>query len=738
MNSAGEALDLGNYMVLVGAFQVPHNNVESIFHANEAFQFDPRPCWDETHGWAGNNSLDELSGPIFGLRWDQLPKNRRSFIFGSGHTDADDTNECPCDFQLTKDNDVGISRLHFAIDIKPQRDVDQEVEVQISSLNGIVNIKHLSGANWNFTMPVTQGQVARIANSVSVNVGDWMTFRVWIPRFDTTIALKRKRLAYQFYRRCTVELPVRIPGIDPGNPTNFANLRKTDEGVAWLSIESKTSDSSSEMPFFMVSTPDGDRMSAYQRRLSLDCTPVIFEAEKRRLLTYCDISKMLGKHPNVHNFTHVAVCPVTSFQLKVKYPPWLIGDFVEPATITLATYLKQSGNEAVLDKLYILQSVSNAVNYAHSRAVGHGQLLLEKVLITRCWDDSLDVKVFGFQRFAGDDEQELESIMHSDIFDLGRLGVQLFVRPNRGKYPTGVDQKSAWLELATKSDSQVQELLMGLLEGKMSANHAVIFLEGLPKLGKDISTMISNPQNTKRKAEPLELLHPSSFKRLCDWQQPVADGAFLQDFGVSQLLANNDFNWNMSGAIQESGHGWADTSVPNLGLAQNPHAPSDHGNVGASNMALAPQTVPEEGLYGPVVSNPYTHAPNEHNNVHVSNVAPAPQAVHENGYYNPVQSNTNMHESHEQTHNLNAAGANSNSEPELVQAQPGIASPPFQATTSAEGVVVQSIESEEPDDAEDADGWEDAEADTPLKDDGDLFGPSPSRPRKTSTPSEEE
>ena len=127
---------------------------------------------------------------------------------------------------------------------------------------------------------------------------------------------------------------------------------------------------------------------------------------------------------------------------------------------------------------------------AHSKCVAHGHLAAHHVLLTTVEGQrkgKLEVRLYGFR--APREKAEAE-----DNIALGRLGVALLA--GRDRQLPGDEDIQAWIAVAETSNQEVQKILLDLLRGNCSAEHANYFVTGLLFCKR----LISVPRSRKRRA----------------------------------------------------------------------------------------------------------------------------------------------------------------------------------------------------------------------------------------------
>lgn len=484
-------------MVIVGAFQGPPGSAQSILDANREFEFDAQP---DSNTWAGINPPDDLSGPCFGFRWDQTPKNGRSFILGALDADIGDKSKCACDFQLAENNQTGVSRKQLSIDIYRQNDAGKDAVVRLSCLNGQVKIAATSGTRAPEFLE--RGCHMPVTDPIAIGVAG-LRFRLWIPTLTADESKERNRLAHQFELDRFKNPPAHLPSIDAGVNTQYDNIRTTEKGGCWMYVGKNHPSSTEEKPFFNVWRAPNHLSSAWQPRLGRDDPREIVDLEVAKVQTYCDISKVLRKHPNVYQFKEVGVYRARDFEARIDILPWAIGEHVAETTVTLATYLGRPGDEFAAHSLLIFQQICSAVSHAHSYGVTHGQLSPKRVLV-KARDDTIEAKVFGFE-VSGRVDEELETAVQHDNLDLGLLGVRLLAVSHQNELPRNPSshiELKEWVAKADQSDPRFRPLLTGLLQGTFSAENAMHHSSGI-LLYKDATRAIAEGlENRKRKIAP--------------------------------------------------------------------------------------------------------------------------------------------------------------------------------------------------------------------------------------------
>ncbi|KAF2971837.1 hypothetical protein GQX73_g1753 [Xylaria multiplex] len=485
-------LHLSQYMVLLGSFQRLSNDkaesidspIKSILGANPEFAFDHSLDTSETINWASGSPPDELRKPLFGFRWEQRPKNGRSFILGALDHERRDKSLCACDFQLAESNRLSrISRRQLSIDIYPQPDANKQVTIRLTCLPYETQISFTVLLPTREPMKLLQGgdHIPIVSGCVEIGIHD-LRFCLWIPTLTQEEIKERGSLAYQFELNNHSQPSTYFPTIHEGVDTQYDNMRTSDRNGFWLYNGKDTPSSTDERPFFTVWNGKDICMSAWQPDVPLLSSEEITQERVKWVQRFCDAAAELSVHalkkPNVFQFTEVAVYRGHDYKKRPDNLPWAIGERLAHTTESLVSCLRLSKLSAV-QRLSVFQQICSALAHAHRRNVTHGYLGERYVLVTQAQDHTVEAKVFGFFFPAkGHHRESIEGVMRRDIKALGYLGFQLFDLRKETAPLLGPDNTPEMVEIAEDSNSCLKSLLVLLLTRNFTAENAKHLISG--------------------------------------------------------------------------------------------------------------------------------------------------------------------------------------------------------------------------------------------------------------------
>lgn len=129
----------------------------------------PHETTNSSPAWLGDLTED-ISEPIFCLPFSQPPDNPDGWVFGSS------SEKHACHFRLASDNQGGISRRYFAIDITSKPNCQPVAKLKL--LSGNLEISTRSGDDVSLTL---RGDGREITEPFLIQCTE-LSFRVWTPR----------------------------------------------------------------------------------------------------------------------------------------------------------------------------------------------------------------------------------------------------------------------------------------------------------------------------------------------------------------------------------------------------------------------------------------------------------------------------------------------------------------------------------------------------------------------------
>lgn len=238
--------------------------------------------------------------------------------------------------------------------------------------------------------------------------------------------------------------------------------------------------------------------------------------------------------PHIYRFHDTAAYRARGYEKTFQILPWAIGDEIPGETKTLPRYLKgrsAAGRDAFNCGLQIFQNICSAVSFAHFKCGAHGHLTAHHVLLTTLEgqgkEGRLDVRLYGFKALR-------EKAEAKDNIALGKLGVTLLAGRDRKQLPGPDEDIRAWIAVAEKSDQKVQKMLLDLLRGSSSAEHAthivsgILFCEGLISVPGSRKRRTTNPTGVPTKQSRL-LAEPAPLRGVLKLVPPAASNGSPAD-----------------------------------------------------------------------------------------------------------------------------------------------------------------------------------------------------------------
>lgn len=202
-------VDLANIVLILGSFKGASNILE--LSENSRYEFTPPGSdVDPQANWKGGQSeQQELKAPFLCLTFGEHLYSPEGWVAGSSaDTDA-------CDLQLAKNNQAGISRRYFIIDIDPNTG-DPRMTVLSTKTLRLIDGDHVVVRG--------QGESLQISRPVTMDLGA-VSFRAWRPKLTPTqVRLYRKR-ALNFSRELMDSMPKYFPSLESQPDTVTSNVR---------------------------------------------------------------------------------------------------------------------------------------------------------------------------------------------------------------------------------------------------------------------------------------------------------------------------------------------------------------------------------------------------------------------------------------------------------------------------------------------------------------------------------
>jgi hypothetical protein len=208
--------DLAKIVLILGSF-VGVDNILGLSE-NSRYEFQPPQDGQPGHGWKGGQT-QQLTPPFLCLRIGEHLFDPLGWVIGS------DSDSDKCDVQVAENNQTGISRRHFRIDISP---VTRNLRITVLS-NCRIRIR--DGDRILLCRPSDPTEFSR---PVTIDLGA-VTFLAWCP--SRTAAERREygRWAKDFSEDILRAVPRYIPSIETRHPeTVTRNIRWGRDGSVYV------------------------------------------------------------------------------------------------------------------------------------------------------------------------------------------------------------------------------------------------------------------------------------------------------------------------------------------------------------------------------------------------------------------------------------------------------------------------------------------------------------------------
>lgn len=212
------AVDSPNIVLILGSFHGAPNILE--LSENSRYEFtppgsdvDPRANWK-----GGQLEQQKLEAPFLCLTFGEHLYSPEGWVVGSSaDTDA-------CDLQLAENNQTGISRRYFKVDIDPET---RDPRVTVMSAN-ILRI--IDGGN---TVVRRHGESLLISRPVTIDLGA-VSFRAWRPRLTTAQDKVYRKRALNFSKEVMAALPKYFPLLNSQPETVTSNVRYGQNNTVYV------------------------------------------------------------------------------------------------------------------------------------------------------------------------------------------------------------------------------------------------------------------------------------------------------------------------------------------------------------------------------------------------------------------------------------------------------------------------------------------------------------------------
>lgn len=202
-------VDLAKIVLILGSFDGAPNILE--LSENSRYEFTP-PGSDidpQTNWKGGQSEQQKLKAPFLRLTFGEHLYSPEGWVAGS-LTDTD-----ACDLQLAENNQTGISRRYFKIDIDP-RTRDPRLTV--------LSTKTLRLTDGDHTIVRGQGESLQISRPVTIDLGA-VNFRAWRPKLTTAQDRLYRQRALNFSREVMASMPKYFPSLKSQPETVTSNVR---------------------------------------------------------------------------------------------------------------------------------------------------------------------------------------------------------------------------------------------------------------------------------------------------------------------------------------------------------------------------------------------------------------------------------------------------------------------------------------------------------------------------------
>lgn len=213
---------IGNLVLLFGSFHRGQQRLDEAIcklKTNRACTYKPLPFLVEEK-WKGNlpNGIISTLSSMFCFSFSEMPKDKKAWVFGCSGEETHHIN----DFWLAEDNNQGISKHHFAIDLVNNDTKNMAVpRIVLVSTTLWLKVEH-EGVVVTLRKP---GHSYEITGSIKLTFPNRLSFWVWTPERDSRQARDFTKKANQFVENLKRELPDHLASIDNGPDTTLDDYR---------------------------------------------------------------------------------------------------------------------------------------------------------------------------------------------------------------------------------------------------------------------------------------------------------------------------------------------------------------------------------------------------------------------------------------------------------------------------------------------------------------------------------
>lgn len=407
-------VDLANIVLILGSFDGAPNILE--LSENSRYEFTPLGSdVDPQANWKGGQSEQQkLKAPFLCLTFGEHLYSPEGWVAGSSaDTDA-------CDLQLAENNQTGISRRYFKIDIDPSTR-----DPRVTGLSK----KALRIIDGDRTVVRGQGEYLQISRPVTIDLGA-VSFRAWRPKLKTAQDRLYRKRALDFSRELMDSAPKYFPPLESQPDTVTSNVRYGMNDAVYVNkgVEAKGMSASVMM---VEERTSGEIFGAKEPYYSInDDHGTVRRRWEELSREFKNIIKL--DHPHIVKAFEVVLAE------DEKQSPWLIMEYID-----------QSLSPKDLDERdvpNVLTHLSSALAHMHANGITHRDVKPDNILVRQSLGDQrLIAKLadFGTSRYHGLGCMETfagtgiymapefwkwpRRYTHKvDMFSLGLIGVQCF------------------------------------------------------------------------------------------------------------------------------------------------------------------------------------------------------------------------------------------------------------------------------------------------------------------------
>lgn len=253
-----QAGGLGNILLFFGSFKSDDNSAvdTSTFCEigdNQHYIYKPPPppprkSVESSPAWLGDPPEQGISAPVFCLALDNPPDNQDGWIFGSS------PDKQGCHFRLAENNQGGISRRCFSIDVFSRP--GYETVAKLKLLSGKLRVSSKSGKD---SLLITKGDTRELSEPYTIRCGR-LSFRTWSPRLAPKERALFAKNVKAFHKRALDCVPMYFPPITSEPATREIDDRIGQEGAVYVRLDMVDYDGGSSGSVFKVSQKDTERV----------------------------------------------------------------------------------------------------------------------------------------------------------------------------------------------------------------------------------------------------------------------------------------------------------------------------------------------------------------------------------------------------------------------------------------------------------------------------------------------